>query len=476
MPKVAIVGGGPNGVIAANLLISSGLRDLQIDLFGSGTWGHGLVYGDNELASARQSFTNQNMGVSPRDDQALIVWIDNNKQRLMNSFPEDDLGPDSFPPRQIIGKYFADQIDWAVAQAEHHRVAFNLHCKRVCSVSPNISGGYTIQSEDYSQVVDGVFFCLGNFPPAWGSHLNGQPGYYPEIWGKQVLNEVGSEDKVLIIGSGLSSIDLLWGLHDIGHKGEVVFASRNGLLPSVQARRILFDLPGVFTDMAAQERVSFAQLYQELDRVLGSQNSSADWNTPAWEDFDTNGQDESTAQALVRKLGTLMPAIWERMDDRSKTLFDQHLGAWWNSIHLPMAQHSARLVRQEIDCGRLQIERLEEVKSKKNGRFLASFIGKPNQQFGFDYCFNATGRNLQVQSIDDPLIRSILVQELFLPDPAGGFRVDPATGRSTTEKGAGCYMIGPLTRGSCFYTYVLSQNAKQAEQATTDWKARISAS
>lgn len=455
--RVGVIGGGPNGVIVVNELLRQ-IPEAQVILFGKDSnWGHGLVYGEAELATSRQSFITSEMGVDAHDAEALLHWVLERRDELGEDYEAEDLGPDSFPARHLIGRYFEDRIEVALARAEAIGADLKLIADPVVSVAG--SGPFSLRcASGRRREVDHIFLCLGNFPSSYGRELRDVPGYHPEIWGVDFFGEIAVQDDVLVIGSGLSSIDVLFGLNSRGHGGKVLFASRNGLLPTARgACRDEAELSGQMLETIAAHP-SLAELEAAATdevRRLGGES--------LWDCLEVGrvhgGAEETPQQALVRLLGDQMTSIWAGWTTQERHRFDRLHGALWNALHLPMAPHSTEMLRAELDAGRLVVGRLEALRPQRQG-FATRVSGVERH---VDEAINATGRNLDVRKIEDPLVSSLLGTGLLRPHELGGFDVDPATSRRGE-----IFVIGPLTRGVRFYTYVLSENARQAAAAVAE--------
>jgi uncharacterized NAD(P)/FAD-binding protein YdhS len=454
--KTAIViGGGPNGIICANELISQGI---ETTIFGRGAWGHGLVYGENELKSSRQSFVTAKMGVDSRDQQALANWVKEKGDTL--DYDQRDLQADSLPPRQLIGQYFEDRIEHVEQLAQQNKTGFSKINQAVETVEVDQNNNrFTVVSQDYQQQADAIFVCLGNFPSKVSRDLIGCPGYYPEIWGKQIFADLklSDLDQVLVLGSGLSSIDVLIGLREHDYQGKVVFASRTGQLPST----------GFSQELDLSLSIQLKEIINSSDSVSAQHlidtiqaNVVGLGGLDPWKKFYMQlGRFETPAQMVVRKLAPHIADIWNRMSIEDQQLFDKY-SAYWNAYHIPMSIENSNTVLSELNKGTLQVVRSGAISFDFDKQvFKNSLFPKENYQA----VFNATGRNTDLESIDDLLVQELLKKSIFKIHQNGGFAVDPATAESTIVNQAFC--IGPLTRGSCFYTYVLSENARQAARA-----------
>ncbi len=84
-----------------------------------------------------------------------------------------------------------------------------------------------------------LVLAVGNFPPA---NLN-IPGlcadsrrYVRSLWSATALRDIPKNGNVLLIGSGLTSVDLAVALKSEGFAGHIHILSRRGLMPQTHRR------------------------------------------------------------------------------------------------------------------------------------------------------------------------------------------------------------------------------------------------
>ena len=99
-------------------------------------------------------------------------------------------------------------------------------------------GGFVLRLACSSEIeVDQVALCIGNFPPARPGGVSDEaaasPFYIGDPWDARAVESIPQDAPVLIMGTGLTTADLLISLNRNGHRGPVTALSRRGLLPSI---------------------------------------------------------------------------------------------------------------------------------------------------------------------------------------------------------------------------------------------------
>src|SRR4029077_9362641 len=128
---------------------------------------------------------------------------------------------------------------------------------RVTAVHPR-STGAIIGLDDGGHVeADRVVLALGNLTPRapHAALKTAGPRYVRAPWAHRALAAIEHDEPVLLVGSGLTAVDVALTLAGRGHRGPIDALSRHGLLPrrhgpwsSNPARRpVLRPAPGLTT-------------------------------------------------------------------------------------------------------------------------------------------------------------------------------------------------------------------------------------
>jgi uncharacterized NAD(P)/FAD-binding protein YdhS len=167
----------------------------------------------------------------------------------MSAFPDDEghflrfaqsrdysITAGSFVPRALYGEY----LESALAEAENERAPGSVLERRVGDVVDVTIGG----DADHANVLfadgqcrrfDRVVLAIGNYPPADPRIANavalGMPGYIRDPWAPRTMEKVDLGEPVLLLGTGLTTLDVSLDLHQRGMRAPMIALSRRGLLP-----------------------------------------------------------------------------------------------------------------------------------------------------------------------------------------------------------------------------------------------------
>lgn len=328
--RVVVVGGGASGaLVAANLLQAAqhaGPVDVRViereDLVGPG-----LAY---RTTDPRHLLNNvaARLSVFEQEPDHLLRWCDE------RGIPAE---PQSFLPRQVYGRYLA-----SVLAATEVPSGSRLHRFRgeVCDVEPD-GEGYVVQLAcGWQQEADVVVLALGNPPPRRVESLEGLGRrYLPDPWAPGLLDAVSNADRVLLVGTGLTMVDVAAQINATHPRTRMVAVSRHGLLPTAHVRRGLRPLDGFRPDTS-----SLSRLLQDVrSRVEEVEQVGGDWRD------------------VVDSMRPFADDLWSALDDEDRERFVRHVARRWEVLRHRMAPDMAELVDDLQADGTLRIAHPEAV-------------------------------------------------------------------------------------------------------------------
>lgn len=302
---VAIVGGGFSGcAVAANLARRAG-PDLAVALFEPDELGRGAAYGTRHrehLLNTRAHL----MSIYADDPDHFVRWLG-----LRG-------GPLDFMPRQLYGEYIAD-----VARQTFTRPRFTHVRDRVRRVYSSDDGGFIVDASAGVRFgARAVVLATGNPPPREDflpAAVRGHPGFIADPW-RFDYRIVGGH--VLVIGTGLTALDVLVALDASGHRGTVHMLSRSCRFPTVHANVVPYDvIPALDSHDTRALLRSFRRHLDEASR------RGFDW------------------RAVIDAVRPESEAIWRRLSSIEQRRFERHLRSRWER-HRHRAPASVDGVRQ----------------------------------------------------------------------------------------------------------------------------------
>jgi uncharacterized NAD(P)/FAD-binding protein YdhS len=419
---VVIVGGGFSGALTALHLLAdpAGPRVTLVDR--TGTFGLGAAYAtrDSEhLLNTRAG----NMSAFPDRPDHFLRW-------LLDRSDDPALGRMSFAPRMAYGAYLRDLVAETVAGEATGRLV--LTAADAVSVRRH-ADGFTVGLADGSALdADATVLALGNLapaPPPAGDDVLASPRYVAEPWRVDLSGRVGPDDAILLVGTGLTMVDVVASLAAQGHRGPFLALSRRGLLPRAHVEAP----PHKHAPPPPDPTLSVS--LRTLRRLVAT--GGADWRTV----FDG--------------LRPVTATLWANMRPADRSRFLRHARPWWDVHRHRLAPKVAARIDALRASGQLRVAagRLVQIRTAGD-RFEAVWRprGKPAMEVAAArWVINCVGPHADVRRAGEPVLDSLLEAGLARPDPLHlGLEVDAdsrvvdAEGRTRPDFVA----VGPLTRSS----------------------------
>ncbi|WP_374565064.1 FAD/NAD(P)-binding protein [Ideonella sp.] len=339
-PCVAVVGLGFSGAATAMQLMRQlprGARLLLIEP--DARRARGLAYG-TRCASHWLNVPAGRLGWDADNEAGFIDWL----CAQYGAYSASD-----FVPRMLLGNYLTQALAAAEQVATARGVQVQTVTDRVSALERTARGGSLLRLAGGGVCrADVVVLATGHLAPespriagapAWGS-----PGLIDQPWDDAALAALPEDGEVLLLGSGLSAIDMLTWLQDRGHAGRVTMLSRRGLLPQPHRSLEARPRPGLVP----------SQALADARGLVGMLRAVRGWAALA----QAEGHDWRDVMANLR---ACTPRLWQRLSARERRQFLRHLQPWWDThrhrlapgIHTRL-QAALRAGQVELHAGRLQ--------------------------------------------------------------------------------------------------------------------------
>lgn len=413
---VAIIGGGFSGSLQAiNLHRHGGPRATLIERRPNA--GEGLAFGAAHPAHVL-NVRASNMSALPDDDAHFVRWL---QARGVADAAH------AFVPRITYGAYLRELLREAAREAAG---ALEILKGEVSDIQEDntrllLSDGRTIKA-------DAAVLAVGNLPP----HVPGGTGadrlsferYKGDPWDRSTAEGLEAGDTVLIIGTGLTMIDVALLLRSKGFGGRIIAMSRRGLLPHAHVT------PGA-PWKPINERPSGP--VTKIVRQVRERALQVGW------------------YAAVDELRPFTQDIWRAASGAERERFLRHLRPWWDIHRHRIAPEVASRIHSMIDEGQLTLvagtplafaERADGVELTWRPRGAGE-----TQRLHVSRIINCTGPQGDLLRTDDPLLRRLMERGDIRPDQARlGIDVD-VQGRVVRSDGTSndrLFALGPMTRGA----------------------------
>jgi uncharacterized NAD(P)/FAD-binding protein YdhS len=431
---VAIVGGGFSGTILAAQLARRGIHNLLID--GSGRMGRGVAYSTTEPAHLLNVRAE---GMSAWSGEA------DHFARLFEAEGGDRKG---FAQRRLFARYLGEILDEAVSSGRTEIVeATATHVRR-----DGDSWRIEMDNGDSAQA-EAVVLATGNQEPdALGAFQSAGARFIRNPWGADARAAVedlaASGGAALIVGTGLTMVDLVLSLDAAGHRGKIVALSRRGLAPRGHAE---------FEPAPAEREQVPAGSVRALWRWLRKRGAEVGW------------------RAAIDSLRPHSQWLWQGLDLVEQRRFLRHARPWWDVHRHRIAPQVAATVARLVSEGQLEIMAgrilsADETGSGLDVEFRRRGAASP-QRMTFAFAFNCTGPLHSIGHTRDPLLRSLLDEGAVRPDELGlGLAVD-----ETSRAGERIWALGPLTKGRYWEIIAVPDIREQAAVVAEDLDRELNA-
>ena len=223
-PTVAIVGAGFSGLLTALRLLAIADGPIVRLIERRGTFAQGVAYSTldaDHLLNVRAS----NMSAFAEDPGHFLGWLDSRGHHGTGNL---------FVPRRLYGEYLRDMIQNAIGHADAGRLI--LEADAAVALTRYGAGWSVKMAMGRSIAADAVVLAIGNqtpgAPPGSSPEARASPAYVADPWSidASALPDTGS---VVLLGTGLSMVDVALRLHRLKPNLRMIAISRRGLLPRV---------------------------------------------------------------------------------------------------------------------------------------------------------------------------------------------------------------------------------------------------
>ena len=407
---VVIIGAGFSGSLTAIHLLSDtgrGQPPLRVALIEKelSAFGRGVAYG-TPCSRHLLNVPAGKMGAFPDRLDHFLNWLQSHPVELA-AVGLDEVSAGAFVPRVLYGKYVAALLQ----EAENHA---HDHFRRIAGEAVDIvpveggDGALRVELADGRRVrAERVVLALGTFPPGdprlRDTRFHRSPRYLYSPWSGETHERLAGPGDALILGSGLTGLDLLLTLKDRKRVGTLHVISRHGLFPQPH-RPGLAPWPAFLRtgELPKTARTMLRVLRAEIRRAVAA---GADW------------------RAVIDSLRPFTQEFWQGLSRPERSRFLRHLRALWEP-HRHRAAPEALAVKDALErdgrlvCHRGRIERIAETDGGSSLEVTLQPRGGGGQRetLRVNYVVNCTGPECNYHRLGDPLIANLFARGLARPD------------------------------------------------------------
>jgi uncharacterized NAD(P)/FAD-binding protein YdhS len=437
---VAIVGGGFSGAIMAAQLLRQSHPSFSVAVVEkTPSVGRGLAYGtdcDSLLLNVRA----RNLSAFPDDPQHFLRWAQSNY--------DPATGPGSFLPRAVYGHYVQAVLNEAAQSTGKPRLEWIRG--EALTLSPTGDGAFEIHLRGGRQLLAGqVVLAMGNPPPGdplapWDAG-NGSR-YFRDPWSADTLEGVDGLSNILLVGSGLTSVDVAIQLRIRSFRGTIHLVSRHGLLP--QPHKATDACPPFWNESSPKSIRGLLSLVRKQMRQAEEQG--IEW------------------QSVFDSLRPLVARIWQSLPEAERRRFLRHVRPYWEVYRHRAAPQITQSIAEQISAGHIKVHagRITDCAENQDGVKVTYRNRKSGaaKSLEVDRVINCTGPESDCRRLENPLMAALLASGMARPDPLFlglDVSLDGALIGRDGKAAQALYAVGPARKGSLWESTAVPELREQ---------------
>ncbi|MCB8914423.1 MAG: FAD/NAD(P)-binding protein [Thermoleophilales bacterium] len=428
-PRIGIVGGGAAGCLVAVNLLRMADSPLEIDLIdASGDFGPGIPYRTTN-PEHRLNVPAARMSALADDPDHYLNW---------RRARDPEAAPEEYTSRSIYGEYLkellAETEDGAGAQS------LNRVTGRVIAVE-NDDERPVIVFDDRRTEVDHIVIATGPVPGAdpvpIPDSLKQRGIYIASAWDSEAIEAASGDEEVLIIGTGLTMVDVALSLAGGGGVPvpggpRVLAVSRSGLFPKTHLKHLTrLSTPVIPAEGPVSKRQllgAFAELLAEASARGGN-----------WRD-------------AIDSMRLVTGDAWRRMPVEDRRWLLENVNRPWEVHRYRMAPSVGARFHELLDSGQVRVERARIGSIEESGARARVRLDFPEraESFEFDRVISACGASTDIRCDAPEPVRGLIEAGHLRPD---GLLLGVDVDRDGAARSAGgkrsekISVLGSLRRG-----------------------------
>ena len=323
MPKLAIIGDGYSAAVLVYHLIKRQFNPQDITVFGPNTLGLGQAYG-SQHQDYRLNVRDNLMRIDPEKPDDFVSWANEHIDD-----PDAEVEAGRFYRRSDFARYMQQVIHDITHDAPLHHIR-----ETVDAITRDHD--WIIETKTGQYRADLVVMATGNPASVLNfdcddtiqAHITSQP------WRGDWARDIAEDDDLVIIGGGLTAMDLLSSLSASHHKGHISVITPKGILPPPQLNwRDKGDNSFQWPDVS-----SASGLVRVMKTKMGASG---------WMDRDTQEHFEQLRKAIN--------PVWRGLDEQHQTRLKRHLGWVWQLLRYRAAPQAVAAQESLVEKGQLSL-------------------------------------------------------------------------------------------------------------------------
>ena len=462
--RVAIIGMGTAGVSVLRQLVKhENFSQLKVDVYDDDrNMGQGVPF-QNDSSELLINMPSKSMSLNLDDDQEFWKWYQNQT--------EFNFSNPQYLPRFVFGHYMKSYLSYYNDQFDNLTI-INDKVQEIftqCDVDDTDLKYHVCTCDDEKEwrEYDYLFLTFGTFSYHDPYDLKGTKGYiqtpYPTY---HTLDNVKDSDRIVIIGTGLASLDAVRYVAAHHPYLPITMTSRSAALPSVRGKMTKIQ----FTHLTKSRFNGIMKKHfgnVPLEKVVSlflkeCEDYGIDFKKLIYRrtgnhvkdlEYDLNHEEEmGIFQSIIEHLKENLNWIWNSLSVKDQETFNRKYTKIIQLNSNPMPPRTARLLIKLIQNNELVIKKGLEDIVHKNEQFMLKYNDTTQNYELFDIVINATGSKTHLSQLDedDQLILNLENRQIVQRHPMGGIQIIPETNQVISPRYGtlkNVIAIGQMTNG-----------------------------
>jgi hydroxyacylglutathione hydrolase len=298
----------------------------------------------------------------------------------------------TFAPRAVFGRYIQSLLK-STSQIEQEIAT-------VVDIHQHDSGAVLTLDNGCELRADQIVLATGNFDPAPLPGITKAASdsglYRHNAWAAETYEGLHPDAPVALIGTGLTGVDVVLRLRELGHRGRIIAVSRHGIFPVRHDDYTPLRSSAIPTDTPAT-------CVAYLRALRAAIRGGAEW------------------RATIDSLRATTNELWLRLPIEEKKRFRRHLQRRWDVVRHRMAPPIADVIESELRNGTLEIHEghLKTVDSSPAGACITVHVHGESESFYAGRVINCTGPSMNYRRVPSILLQNLFNRGLVSSGPLG---------------------------------------------------------
>jgi hydroxyacylglutathione hydrolase len=298
----------------------------------------------------------------------------------------------TFAPRAVFGRYIQSLL--------RSTSPLEQEIATVVDIRLQDSGAVLTLHNGCELRADLIVLATGNFDPALlpgiAKGVSESGLYHHNAWTAETYQGLDPDAPIALIGTGLTGVDVVLRLRELGHRGRIIAVSRHGIFPNRHDDCTPLSSSAITSDTPAT-------CVAYLRALRAAIRGGAQW------------------RAAIDSLRETTNELWLRLPREEKKRFGRHLQRRWDVVRHRMAPANADVIESELRNGTLEIREgyLKAVDASPEGAHITLRAPNDSESFYVNRVINCTGPSMNYRRVHSTLLQNLFKRGLVTSGPLG---------------------------------------------------------